>query len=127
MRAAVFFVSLGFGAIALAGAGFAQDAVLPDGPGKDKLMEACTACHGIDQVTGQRRPKEGWVETVDLMIARGAQLSGDDYPVVVEYLTSHFAPAAAAAAGTAPTGAAAPAGAASPASAAPGAAPAPHP
>jgi mono/diheme cytochrome c family protein len=107
MRAAVFFVSLGLGAIALAGAGFAQDPELPDGPGKEKLMTVCTACHGITEVTNHRRPKEQWAETVDLMIARGAELSTEDYPAVVEYLSSHFAPVAAGSAAPAPAGAAA--------------------
>ena len=105
MRAAVFFVSLGFGAIALAGAGFAQDVELPDGPGKDKIMEACTACHAITEITTHRRPKAQWAETMDLMIGRGAQVSDGDYPAVLEYLGTHFAPvegAAPAAAGTAP-------------------------
>ena len=104
MRAAVFFVSLGFGAIALAGVGVAQDVQLPEGQGKDKLMAACTACHGLDQVTSQRRPSAQWASTVDQMIARGAQVTDEDYPVVVEYLSKNFAPPAA--------GAAAPAGAA---------------
>ena len=98
MRAAVLFGSIGFAAFAIAGAGLAQEPGLPDGPGKDKIMEACTACHAITEVTNQRRAAPAWADTVDQMIARGAQVSDADYPVIVEYLGKHFAPA-----GTAPT------------------------
>lgn len=102
MRAGVFFVSLGFGAVALAGAGVAQDVQLPAGPAKEKIEAACTACHGIDQVTSNPRSKEEWASTVDTMIARGAQVSDADYPAVVDYLGSHFGPKGAAPAGAAP-------------------------
>ena len=104
MRAAVFFVSLGFGAIALAGAGMAQDVELPDGPAKEKIVAACTACHSITEVTNNPRAKAQWAETVDLMISRGAAVTDEDYPAVVEYLSSHFAPKSAAepASGSAP-------------------------
>jgi cytochrome c5 len=102
MRTAVFFVSLGLGAIALAGAGFAQDVQLPDGPAKEKIEAACTVCHGISEVTSNPRSKKEWAETVDTMIARGAAVSDEDYPAVVDYLASHFAPAGAASGGGAP-------------------------
>ena len=98
MRAAVFFVSLGLSAIALAGAGFAQDVSLPEGPGKDNLTTSCTACHGLDQVTQQRKSKDQWAETVEKMIANGAALTEEDTTAIVAYLSKNFAPPAAAAA-----------------------------
>jgi len=79
---------------------------LPDGPGKTQIETACTACHDISQVTSQRKTAAEWGDTVDQMIARGAQVSDDDYPVIVKYLGKNFAPAGAAA----PAAAAAPAG-----------------
>jgi hypothetical protein len=93
MRAASMVAAIGFGAIVFAGPGNAQDAPLPDGPGKDKLMTACSACHAITQVTSQRRTTAQWADTVDQMIARGAPVTDDDYKVIVEYLGKNFAPA----------------------------------
>jgi mono/diheme cytochrome c family protein len=96
MRSAVFIVSLGFGALALAGAGMAQDVSLPDGPGKDKLTTSCTACHGLDQVTQQRKTREQWSATVEKMIENGAALTQEDTAAIVDYLGKNFAPPAAA-------------------------------
>ena len=103
MRA--MFLGLGSAAaLASAGPALAQDAPLPDGPGKQQIMTACTACHAITQVTSQRRSPASWADTVDQMISRGAEVSEADYPVVVAYLSKHYgtAPAAAAAAPTKP-------------------------
>ena len=96
MRTAVFLISLGLGAVALAGAGMAQDVQLPEGPGKDKLMGACMACHGLEQVTGQQKSKEQWTKTIEQMIANGATLTDEDSTVIVDYLSKHFASPAAA-------------------------------
>jgi hypothetical protein len=66
---------------------------LPDGPGKTQVIEACSSCHAITQVTSQARSITLWAEIVEQMIARGAPVSDDDYPVIVKYLGKYFAPA----------------------------------
>lgn len=98
MRVSVFIAALGLGAAAVASAGFAQDVQLPEGPAREKIQEACTACHSITEVTSNPRAKAQWAETVDTMISRGAQVSDADYPLIVDYLSQHFAPKAAGAA-----------------------------
>ena len=98
MRSVVFFGLGSVMAASLAGAAVAQEPALPDGPGKEQIVTACTACHAITQVTSQRRSQASWADTVDQMISRGAQISDADYPIVVDYLTKHY--------GTAPAGAA---------------------
>lgn len=93
----VMFLHLGSVAgVALAGAAIAQDPVLPDGPGKEQITTACTACHAITQVTSQRRSQASWADTVDQMVSRGAQVSDADYPIVVGYLAKHYGTAPAA-------------------------------
>ena len=50
-----------------------QDAQLPEGDGKKILQTACTACHGLESVTGLRLDKAGWEDIVSEMISTGAQ------------------------------------------------------
>ncbi|HEX3940457.1 MAG TPA: helix-hairpin-helix domain-containing protein [Acidobacteriaceae bacterium] len=63
---------------------------LPPGPGKAILQRACTACHGVDMIVSQRNNVDGWSQTVDEMMSRGADLSDDDADVVVHYLATNF-------------------------------------
>lgn len=67
----------------------AQD--LPDGPGKRLVQEVCTGCHGLESVTSQRASKQGWQDTVDYMIQRGATAKEDEIKTMVEYLAKNFA------------------------------------
>ena len=80
-------------ALALASAVKAEETPLPDGPGKTQVIEACSSCHALTQVTSQARSITQWAEIVEQMIARGAPVSDDDYPVIVKYLGKYFAPA----------------------------------
>ncbi len=79
--------------VALAGAAVADEPELPDAPGKAQVVEACSTCHALTQVTSQARSLAQWADTVEQMIARGAPVSDDDYPVIVKYLGKFFAPA----------------------------------
>jgi alcohol dehydrogenase (cytochrome c) len=63
---------------------------LPDGAGRAVVERMCTTCHGVEQFTGLRMTKEHWSQTVDDMVARGAQGSDADINQVVLYLSEHF-------------------------------------
>jgi uncharacterized membrane protein len=63
---------------------------LPDGVGKEQVMTACTTCHAISIVTAQRKSLQQWGDTVEMMMGRGAQVTEEDYPVIVEYLGAHL-------------------------------------
>ena len=63
---------------------------LPEGPGRAVTERMCTSCHGVEQFTGMRMTKQRWAETVDDMVARGAQGSDADINQVVQYLTDNF-------------------------------------
>jgi cytochrome c5 len=65
---------------------------LPDGPGKALVQTACSQCHSLDVVVGQPRSREGWSEVVSQMVGNGAELSDDDYNVVIEYLATYLGP-----------------------------------
>jgi alcohol dehydrogenase (cytochrome c) len=63
---------------------------LPDGAGKAVVERMCTACHGLNVVTGQRMTRQGWADQVDDMVSRGAVGTDADIKQVVEYLSRNF-------------------------------------
>ena len=85
--------ALSFGAVLLAvvtSSGAAQD-LLPDGPGMDIVRTKCRTCHmatRVTQVAG--RTPEGWQTLVTSMINRGATVTEDELPTVVEYLAKNW-------------------------------------
>jgi cytochrome c5 len=66
----------------------AQD--LPDGPGKELLMNVCTTCHTLNRVTERKETKDGWNDLVDKMAAKGARASDEEFDTIVNYLTKNF-------------------------------------
>ncbi|HMF79111.1 MAG TPA: helix-hairpin-helix domain-containing protein [Bryobacteraceae bacterium] len=68
----------------------AQD--LPDGPGKDVMKRMCNSCHGLEVVTGIRKTRNRWANTVDVMVSRGAMGTDDEIDEVIDYLATHFGP-----------------------------------
>jgi virginiamycin B lyase len=68
----------------------AQD-VFPDGPGMDILRTKCRNCHMPDRVTKvPGRTSEGWQTLVNTMINRGAPVTEDELPVLLEYLSTNW-------------------------------------
>src|SRR5579862_6770615 len=68
----------------------AQD--LPDGPGKETFSKVCSACHGLDLATSQKKSAEEWKATVDKMAGYGAEASDKDFEAIVAYLAKNFGP-----------------------------------
>src|SRR5258706_9633491 len=66
----------------------AQD--LPDGPGKDLLMNVCTQCHTLNRVTEKKLSKDEWNDIVDKMAAKGARASDEEFDTIVNYLAKNF-------------------------------------
>jgi mono/diheme cytochrome c family protein len=73
-----------------AGAVIAQSSELPEGPGKAIILENCTACHGVEQITAQKRSPEEWGQVVDRMVGNGAALNDEQYKTVVSYLGTYM-------------------------------------
>lgn len=63
---------------------------LPDGPGKEVTVKACGTCHEARRAASVRLTPEGWAAVIDGMMKRGAQVSDQDYPIVLDYLSTHF-------------------------------------
>ena len=64
---------------------------MPDGPGKEVVLQVCTMCHDLKRVRQGRRSPEEWMETLNSMLNEGAPLSDADYPIVLAYLSKNFA------------------------------------
>ena len=63
---------------------------LPDGPGKDVTVRACAPCHEARRAASVRLTRDGWAAVIDGMQKRGARISEQEFPVVLEYLATNF-------------------------------------
>jgi mono/diheme cytochrome c family protein len=66
----------------------AQD--LPDGAGKDLVMNVCTQCHTLDRIAAKKATKDEWNRIVDNMAMRGAKATDDEFDTIVTYLAKNF-------------------------------------
>ncbi len=66
---------------------------LPDGAGRDRMLTACTACHGLDKITNPHKKltAEEWETYFYDMVARGAAIQKDEMEDVKQYLIKNFA------------------------------------
>ena len=67
-----------------------QHGPIPDGPGKEIVLNTCTLCHDLKRIRLGRRSTEEWEETLISMLNEGAPLSDDAFPVVHAYLSRNF-------------------------------------
>lgn len=65
---------------------------LPSGAGRAVMLDVCTRCHDLHRVRDHRATREEWEDLLVHMINEGAELSDDDFPVLLNYLTRHFRP-----------------------------------
>ena len=63
---------------------------IPEGRGKDIVLNTCTICHDLTRVKRSRHSMEEWEDTLVAMLNEGAPLSDDDFPIVLNYLTRNF-------------------------------------
>src|SRR5262245_23696123 len=65
---------------------------LPEGAGRQILMSACTACHGLREVTKFRGfyVRQQWKDIVLTMVDYGAPVGEKDVEVLSDYLTENL-------------------------------------
>jgi len=63
---------------------------MPDGPGKDVTVRACGTCHEGRRAASVRLTRDGWAAVIVDMQQRGARVSEQEFPVVLDYLATHF-------------------------------------
>jgi phage terminase large subunit-like protein len=85
VAASILFVALVILAQALDGA--AQGPADPDAVATNLVNTVCASCHTLDRVKNKVADKEAWTATVTRMKEKGAGLTDQQVPLVVEYLT----------------------------------------
>ena len=63
---------------------------VPDGQGKEILLNICTMCHDLGRIRLGHRSPEEWEETLVSMLNEGAPLSEEQFPVIHAYLSKNF-------------------------------------
>ena len=63
---------------------------LPDAAGRSILTATCTQCHAVEMVTGSQKTESQWLDTIDLMIGYGAEISDADQETLASYAAANF-------------------------------------
>ena len=81
-------------ALLIATAAFASDEVKTARHEKARglFLDACTACHTLERVRGQRLGRDEWRRLIAGMLSEGVPLTDDETDLLVEYLAENFGP-----------------------------------
>ena len=63
---------------------------LPDGPGKEILLNKCTVCHDLKRVRPHFATPQEWADTLTSMENEGLMLSEEEFATVLRYLARNF-------------------------------------
>jgi cytochrome c5 len=58
--------------------------------GKSLAIERCTACHAFSRVESVKKSPDGWTQTVQRMISKGAVLNSLEEQAVIKYLSDTY-------------------------------------
>ena len=58
----------------------------PDAAVANVVNTVCASCHTLERVNDKKADKDGWTTTVNRMKEKGANLTDEQVPVVVDYL-----------------------------------------
>jgi len=72
----------------------------PAGEGLELIQRSCISCHDIYMITTKRKTPQQWAEVMDLMAARGAEVTPEEMQIIEEYLSQNFSTAATGSAAT---------------------------
>lgn len=53
-------------------------------------MRACTQCHTADPIATLHRTKDEWKDTLDAMKGYGAEVTDEEFGVLLDYLGKNF-------------------------------------
>jgi competence protein ComEA len=70
-------------------------AELPPGPGREETIRACSRCHSPELAASQHQTRDQWQVTISKMANLGAEANDNEFEAILDYLSSHFGPAAA--------------------------------
>jgi cytochrome c2 len=58
--------------------------------GQTLMQQRCSVCHPLDRVTLARKTIDQWTQTVQRMIAHGAQLNNQEEQTLIAYLAASY-------------------------------------
>jgi len=70
-------------------------AELPPGAGKEETIRTCSRCHSPELVASEHQTRDQWQVTISKMANMGAEANDNEFEAILDYLASHFGPAAA--------------------------------
>jgi competence protein ComEA len=73
----------------------AAAAELPAGPGREETIRTCSRCHSPELAAAEHQTRDQWQVTISKMANLGAEANDNEFEAILDYLTSHFGPAAA--------------------------------
>ena len=59
---------------------------------RETFQKVCGACHPVETVTGQRRTRSQWQDSINAMVARGAKGTDAELSAILDYLAANFGP-----------------------------------
>jgi hypothetical protein len=63
---------------------------LPDGPGKEVVLNKCTVCHDLKRVRQHFASPEDWAETLGAMENEGLMINDEEFAILLRYLARNF-------------------------------------
>jgi len=63
---------------------------LPEGMGKEVVLEKCTVCHDLKRVRQHLASPEEWADTLGAMENEGLMISDEEFAIVLRYLARNF-------------------------------------
>ena len=70
-------------------------AELPPGAGREETIRACSRCHSPEVAAAEHQTRDQWQVTISKMANLGAEANDNEFEAILDYLASHFGPAAA--------------------------------
>ena len=88
--AVVSLIVVIFLSLFLVACGGSSSTTQPASQGETLLKEKCTQCHNLSRVESLKLSSDEWSQVVASMVARGAQLTADEQPILVQYLAQTY-------------------------------------
>jgi hypothetical protein len=66
--------------------------VYAEGDGANLLEERCSVCHPSSRPKSKQKTPEQWEATVNRMMSKGARLSDDEKPILINFLSDNYKP-----------------------------------
>jgi cytochrome c5 len=61
-------------------------------PGERVMNASCQGCHTVRVIQTQAMDAAAWTKSVTTMVEKGAKVSKEDQPVLIDYLARHHGP-----------------------------------